>query len=155
MPDPAGRMSISALAFAEPPPLPRTGSDTSLAAPFGAGAGVILAAIMGRLTMTGALPALECRWMRWTGIPCPGCGATRCLGACGRFDLLDALRWNPLVASTVIALLAWGVVALGDLLFKTRSAERLGGAVRAALTGRRIAACVALNWLYLCWALPR
>jgi hypothetical protein len=155
MPDPAGSMPIPSLALAEPPPLPRTGFGTSFAAPLAAGAGAIFATIAGRLMMAGALPAPKCRWLRWTGIPCPGCGATRCLGACGRFDLLDALRWNPLVAGAVIALLAWGVMALGDLLFKTRSAERLGGAVRAVLTDRRIAACVALNWLYLCWALPR
>src|SRR3954467_15497590 len=43
------------------------------------------------------------------GIPCPSCGSTRALAALSRFELLNALGFNPLitVALPLAAALGW------------------------------------------------
>ena len=122
-----------------------------LRAPLGVGAGVVFAAFTASRMDAGALPAFTCALKRWTGIPCPACGGTRCLAACGRLDLAAAFAWNPLVVLAAVALLGWSALALGDARLADQAAMRLG----SLLTGRRIAAAVALNWLYLCFMLPR
>lgn len=131
--------------FAKPPSLPR--DRASIEVPLAVGAGAALAVFTATRMSSGALPAFTCILMRWTGIPCPSCGGTRCLAACGRLDFGAAFAWNPLVALAAFALLGWSALALVD----PRCAEK----VRALLTGRRLAVAGALNWLYLCWALPR
>ena len=120
-------------------------------APVAVLAGVAGALAAARLTLLGALPGRECLWLRWTGIPCPGCGATRCLNACGGFQITEALRWNPLAAVTVLALLAWSALALADIRFAKKTFSRIAGFSSPA----RLAVLVAFNWLYLCWMLPR
>ena len=130
---------------AQPPPLPRD------RAPLFAGAGVGFAVFAATRMSGGALPAFTCALMRWTGIPCPACGGTRCLAACGRLDLGAAFAWNPLAAIAAVALLGWSALALADARLANQATMRLG----SLLTGRRIAAVVALNWLYLCFTLPR
>ena len=132
-------------AFVQPPSLPR--AHARIETPLAVGAGVALAVFTATRMSSGALPAFTCALMRWTGIPCPACGGTRCLAACGRLDFSTALACNPLVALAAFVLLGWSALALVD----PRCAEK----VRALLTGRRLAAAAALNWLYLCWALPR
>ena len=119
--------------------------------PFAVGAGVFAALGAAQLTLLGAWPARECLWLRWTGVPCPGCGATRCLGACGRLALGEALHWNPLVALAVIALLAWSGLALTH----TELAAQITARVAQWWSPARGATLVVFNWLYLCWALPR
>lgn len=132
-------------ALAQPPPLPRDRT------PLFAGAGALLAVFTATQMHCGALPALTCVLRKWTGIPCPACGGTRCLAACGRLDLGAALALNPLATIAVGALLGWSALALAHPRLAHQAALRLG----SLLSGRRIAAIVALNWLYLCWALPR
>lgn len=132
-------------AFAKPPSLPR--DRTSIETPLAIGAGVTLAIFAATRMSSGALPAITCALKRFTGIPCPACGGTRCLAACGRLDFAAAFSWNPLVSIAAVALLGWSALALVD----SRSAEKIS----ALLTGRRLAIAAAVNWLYLCWALPR
>ncbi|MEO7318921.1 MAG: DUF2752 domain-containing protein [Chthoniobacteraceae bacterium] len=131
--------------FAKPPSLPR--DRALIETPLAVGAGVALAVFTATRISSGALPAFTCALMRWTGIPCPACGGTRCLAACGRLDFSSAFAWNPLIALAAFALPAWSALALVD----PRFAEK----VCALLTVRRLAAAAALNWLYLCWVLPR
>lgn len=38
-----------------------------------------------------------CFWYLWTGWYCPGCGATRCVGALLRGEVLQALAYNALL----------------------------------------------------------
>lgn len=120
-----------------------------------AAGGVVCAAIYGRLALAGLGLPMECRWLRWTGMPCPGCGATRCLAACGRLDFLAAWHWHPLVAMLAVAFLAWPALVLAGRVFRVSWPERLIDGIRSGLTQRRILAAIAVNWLYLCWVLPR
>jgi hypothetical protein len=122
-----------------------------LVLPLLAGFGTIISVIGGRVISSGAMPAVECRWFRWTGIPCPGCGGTRCLVACGRFDFGAAFCWNPLVALIATTFMVWSAMAF----LTPRAAEQASMRVAGFFTSRRIAILVALNWLYLCWALRR
>lgn len=55
-------------------------------------------------------PFLPCLFNLFTGLYCPGCGATRALHALVHFDLPGALSMNPLVVlllPVVPALVAW------------------------------------------------
>src|SRR5678815_2963225 len=79
-----GLVRMRSIALPEPPPLPapaRTGLTARLDAPLAAGVGTILATVAARMVIGGTPPMAECHWLRWTGIPCPGCGGTRCLAA--------------------------------------------------------------------------
>ena len=136
-----------------PPPLPLrqrvAGGD--FAAPLAVGCGVVLAAAAARLAEAKGF-SIPCRWFLWTGIPCPGCGASRCLAACGRFDFVAALRWHPLVALMAGGFLMWAVVAF---VHKTCSPlAHVAVPWRPEFSKWLVAALIA-NWLYLCWALPR
>jgi hypothetical protein len=145
---------MQSIALPEPPPSPsppRTGLTARLDAPLAAGVGTILATVAARTVVGGTLPVPECHWLRWTGIPCPGCGGTRCLAACGRLDLAGAFFWNPLVALLALAFVGWSALALAKPLLAEKVSTRIAG----LFSTRRIAILIALNWLYLCWALPR
>lgn len=55
-------------------------------------------------------PFLPCLFNLFTGLYCPGCGATRALHALVHFDLVGALSMNPLLVlllPTMPALIAW------------------------------------------------
>ena len=130
-------------ALAEAPP--------RIATPLLAGIGAACAVLAARAMMAGALPSVTCWWLRGTGLPCPGCGGTRCLAACARLDIGGAFFWNPLAALAVCAFIGWSALALADRRLADQAGRRLGG----WFTRNRIAAIVALNWLYLCLALPR
>jgi len=149
-----GLVRMRSISLPEPPPLPapaRTGLTARLDAPLAAGVGTILATVAARMVIGGTPPMAECHWLRWTGIPCPGCGGTRCLAACGRLDLAIAFVWNPLVALLALTFVAWSALALANPLLAEQASNRIAGLFSAG----RIAILVALNWLYLCWALPR
>jgi hypothetical protein len=116
---------------------------------------VVGAVIYAQWAVGGGALAVDCRWLRWTGLPCPGCGATRCLAACGRLDLAAAWQWHPLVTSLALAFLCWPVFVLAgrgfDLAWPGRMLTWLG----RMLTPRRMLAVLAVHWLYLCWMWPR
>lgn len=111
--------------------------------------------VYARFAMAGWSFVPECRWLRWTGIPCPGCGATRCLSACGRLDLAGAFQWHPLVATLAIAFLAWPVFLVIGRTWHLRWPLGVVQRIQKSITGRSFTAAVIANWLYLCWALPR
>jgi hypothetical protein len=119
--------------------------------PLFAGAGTLLAVAVARGMSAGTLPGYRCPMLHWIGIPCPGCGATRCLAACGRLDFAVAIFWNPAAALVACALVGWAALALANARLANQAATRIGG----LLTGSRVAALLIINWLYLCWALPR
>ena len=89
------------------------------------------------------LPPCPFHWL--TGFPCATCGGTRALLALGRFELLAAIGWNPLVAVAGILFAIGGIAALG--------LAALGRDVRVPnpTWGLRIALGLALvsNWAFL------
>lgn len=86
--------------------------------------------------------AWPCLFLNLTGLPCLFCGSTRALAALAQWDLLGALRLNPLV-------LLGGAILLASPYFwgRLQRMPPAGWAAAAFLAG--------LNWLYLCLFLPR
>ena len=79
------------------------------------------------------------------GVPCLTCGSTRALLALARFDVGQALSWNPLAAAAAILLVLGGIGALGAALAgRGVEAPRPSPALRAA-----VALAVAANWAFL------
>ncbi|MEA3188487.1 MAG: hypothetical protein QOD99_2317 [Chthoniobacter sp.] len=91
-------------------------------------------------------PVFPCTFLRLTHVPCPGCGVTRCLAAIGQLHPGDALRWNPLAFCVVLA------AFLQPLLAEN---HRLKTAIFSRPAALGLFALVAVNWLYLCFTLPR
>ena len=58
----------------------------------------------------------KCTLFQLTGMHCPGCGATRAVGALAGGRLLDAVRYNPLliVGGPIIALVVFRKVKQGQ-----------------------------------------
>ena len=48
---------------------------------------------------------ISCIWKSLTGIPCPGCGFTRAIGAALRLDFAGAWQYHPLFALFPVLLL--------------------------------------------------
>ena len=48
-----------------------------------------------------------CPFHHWTGLLCPGCGATRALAALSHGHLAEALRWNALVIAALPVGAGW------------------------------------------------
>lgn len=143
-------------AHPEPPSLPGTAPEKLSFVPALASAGGVTGAMVyARLAVSGVGYVPQCNLLRWTGIPCPGCGATRCLAACGRLDFAAAWQWHPLVASLVVAFLAWPVILLIAQMWRVAWPAHLIGQFQRSVTKRSFTAAVIANWLYLCWALPR
>jgi hypothetical protein len=76
------------------------------------------------------------------GIPCPSCGSTRAFAALAQFDLVRALKFNPLIIV--------GVFALPLLYFANEAPPRW-----KAYGWPVFGAVVLLNWIYLLFFLPR
>jgi hypothetical protein len=109
------------------------------------------ASALGFLFLSPVAPALaaglpSCFVKQWTGIPCPTCGGTRAALALVRFDVLGALRWNPLVAAGVALLAAGGLLAGAAALAGRMPKEPVRAPVwtRAALL-----LALAANWAWL------
>jgi hypothetical protein len=95
------------------------------------------------------LPRVLCPFRHLTGVPCVACGGTRALLALTRGELQAAFFWNPLVAVSAIAALAWlAYAAVVTLLRAPRLRVRLGARDRFLF---RAAAWTALvgNWMFL------
>lgn len=111
-------------------------------------AGVVVLAL-GQVSASLDVPIPLCPLKHVTGIPCPTCGGTRALRALGHGAFLAALRWNPLVTLTALALLPFLVyAALVTLLGWPRVRVLFAPADQRWL---RIAAWVAIlaNWAFL------
>lgn len=109
-----------------------------------------VAAAMGAalLLAVGAKICLEQGWawrcpaMVMFEVPCPSCGSTRAFAALAGFDLLGALKFNPLIVAGVLALPFVGLWKRVAVRF-----EKYGWAIFAGV--------VVLNWVYLVLFLPR
>lgn len=96
------------------------------------------------------LPLPGCPMREWTGVPCFGCGATRCLNDLLHGNLRAAVAWNPAVAAAAGAIaLVWLYCAAAWLLRLPR--VRIVSLTPAGVTLLRVAvvAVIAVNWMYL------
>lgn len=90
-----------------------------------------------------------CLFHRLTGIPCPTCGATRCVKALLRGDWGVAIFLQPLIAAAIMTgvlglAYAWGVAWFGWRYpaVKLNRREKWG-------LGITVTAAVVANWVYL------
>lgn len=71
-----------------------------------------MAAVAGIAVATALdVPLPPCPLRALTGIPCPGCGSARCIGALLDGDLIAAFSYNALVPMALLLLLWAGVSA--------------------------------------------
>lgn len=115
---------------------------------FAAAAG--MAVFVANQIVGGAFSGAGCGFKHLTGLPCPGCGATRSLAALAQLDVLRAFSMNPLVALVAAAAPALVPGAWLDARFNH------GRAVRRVIRfccDRKftwlLVALVVINWAYL------
>jgi predicted ABC-type sugar transport system permease subunit len=99
------------------------------------GVGAVAALALANLHVPGR-PATLCPFRALTGIPCPFCGGTTAAVHIGRFDLLGALRANPVIVFGAV------VVAATPALIAFRSSRY--GARWPALPSRTVKWAIAL-----------
>lgn len=88
------------------------------------------------------LPLPPCPLRALTGIPCPGCGAGRCVTALLEGDLGGALDANALVPLALLLVVWAGVAAMAG-----RLGLRLGDPLRSRYASLAVAATVGGFWL--------
>lgn len=102
-------------------------------------------------------PPCAFRWL--TGLPCPACGCTRSLIAWSELDVIGAFLFNPmffLLCVVSLASCAW------QLLRQRHPIRNTSEAIQSTpfpwlpwLTWRLAGVLLIVNWLYLCWWLPK
>jgi hypothetical protein len=73
----------------------------------------LVSALIGWAVLQAGLPLPQCTWHQVTGLPCPGCGGTRCVRALVEGSLWKAFMMNPL------AFIGLGLIGLYDLYAAT------------------------------------
>jgi Protein of unknown function (DUF2752) len=96
------------------------------------------------------LPWPKCWFRQITGIPCPGCAATRCALSLVHGDFWGALGHNPLAFVLYLGTLAFDLYCTLILLFRIPRPRlyRLPAKVKSRLCVIILLAVV-LNWVYL------
>ena len=115
--------------------------------------GMLLLLAGARVSLAWPLPLPICLLKRLTGIPCPFCGATRCLQACSRLDFAAALYWNPLALAAGAGVALWFIAWAVDRLWNRRWLAALRRAFQIRALKFVLIGAVFLNWAYLCFAL--
>ena len=96
-----------------------------------------------------------CGLRAMTGIPCPFCGSTRALFAWSNLQITEAFFFNPLTCLALLAVVAWFLIWAGDALLKRQWMSDVCRFFRTRPAKIAIFLLVVLNWIYLCWTLPR
>lgn len=81
--------------------------------------GALLAALLilpVYLFLTGIMPEKECDMVKLMGLYCPLCGATRAFYALLHFDILNSLRYNPIVIMFILAFIAYDIPLIAHLI---------------------------------------
>lgn len=115
---------------------------------------LVLAAVIARFAIQWGAPIPACGFRQLTTLPCPLCGGTRALSSAAQFDLLEAVRFNPLVVLAAGLMLAWTVLGLIDLARPRPLVPRLNRWLARHHVWWIIAALTAVNWVYLLFTLP-
>ncbi|MBM3836756.1 MAG: DUF2752 domain-containing protein [Verrucomicrobia bacterium] len=118
---------------------------------------LLLLGALGSINLAAFLTNLAVAWpacgMRLlTGLPCPLCGATRCLASVARLEFAPAFVLNPLVFLAVCAAFVWFLFWLAVPRFRvpTRTSRILG----VSFSFRFWLILLTLNWVFLCLSLP-
>jgi hypothetical protein len=104
-------------------------------------AAIAVTSIVAKLCLTTGL-AWRCPALSVLGIPCPSCGSTRAFAALAEFDLIRALKLNPLMVI--------GIFALPFLCLESAVPRRW-----KAYGWPIFGITVLVNWIYLLLFLPR
>lgn len=80
--------------------------------------GVIGLSIARWVPIATLIPFWGCGFRKLTGIPCPGCGLTRVADRVAHFNVLGALKANPLGTIAALLFAACIVTSVVHLLFK-------------------------------------
>ncbi len=100
------------------------------------------------------LPMPVC-WMRvLTGIPCPGCGSTRCLIALSRFDVAQAFRFNPMTFTAFILLVLWFLLWTAEQYLHRQWLAIVRQKIQQLPLAVIVPVVVVVNWIYLYFMLP-
>lgn len=113
---------------------------------------VIALLIAARTYQNWPVKAPSCSLRVFTGIPCVGCGGTRAMSALSRADVVEAMRYNPLVVLGGLVIVLW---FLWTLLTIKRQ-QRVVGESKKMVKGWTVVIflLVLLNWVYLICYLP-
>jgi len=91
----------------------------------------------------------RCRFLTWTGMPCPACGSTRVVEFLAHGRPGEALVANPLAAAAVSVLAILAAAALAAyVLGRQLPAVRLSAHEKIAARLTAVLAFI-LNWTYL------
>lgn len=111
-----------------------------------------------RVAVAWQLPLPFCLLRKLTGLPCPACGSTRSLLAWTHLDPVAAFRFNPLFCLGSVLAAGWLLLWVTDRWTGRglaagieRAARRLPVTPVAWILG----VSAALNWVYLCFSLPK
>jgi hypothetical protein len=89
-----------------------------------------------------------CLFQRWTGLPCPTCGATRTGIALSHFHVVDALLENPLFFILFCALFLWGMNTLVGYV-TGKNIKLVIPVHEKKLVQILLLSAIILNWMYL------
>lgn len=108
------------------------------------------AAAIAVVWLRSGLPTPKCVWHEWTGLPCAGCGGTRCVRHALRGDWLGAFAMNPLAFIALAGVVTYDVYAATVLALRLPRL-RFGKWPEWAGTTVRVLVVVLLlaNWAWL------
>jgi hypothetical protein len=136
---------------AAPPVIDHPSRRVVLALTSLAGLGVLL--MCASLLVKWNVPLPRCAFKTVTGFPCFTCGATRALAALGRFEVLQALKFNPLITLACVGVPVWLGTVLLEASFAPGLHFRLPLRLKTILW--LLAAAAIANWVYLLLELPK
>lgn len=95
-----------------------------------------------------------CLFMKWTSVPCLGCGGTRCARRLAALDPAGAFLYHPLFSLVVLGLALWTIWSAvwwvrRDPLRLRLAADEAGWTV----CRRGFLGLLFLNWLWQCYYL--
>ena len=73
---------------------------------------------IGWVLIQSGVPLPACLWHQMTGLPCPGCGGTRCAQAIVAGSLGTAFTMNPLVFTSLCGIVLYDLYAAAVLLLR-------------------------------------
>ncbi|MCR4439653.1 MAG: DUF2752 domain-containing protein [bacterium] len=111
--------------------------------------GLVIAGLMALRLLRPLLQlASPCAFHSLTGVPCPSCGATRGAVFLANGRIADSLRVNPLFFVLYVALIFWGLGAMGLMLSRRSITVTLSKWEKRLLRIGLVCGIIA-NWLYL------